>query len=307
MRHLTHTCLLSGLVVGLWGCPVSAPMDAGGGSVADAGSDAGIDLSRADSCPVENPWVVVLEGQVVDEERNAVVKALVQTCVRTQTGRLLCLQPVPVDERGHFEVIVPEAARCMDRATARVLEPLADRATVYCHLDLPADAPTLTVTEPFVLPTTRRAEVLPPLGEVDAPRVVQFSGGVEVDVVPSAIFTDDYDSLAARTLAPTDVPACMLNDAPQFVGLLAFSPEGNINGSGFSARIPNTYGLASGALMNLYAQGGLLCALADGETIEEGEWARFGEGMVSSDGTIIEIASANGLPCFNWLGLAAAP
>lgn len=301
-------------LVVLLGCSSTGGPDGGdqvgvdGGTRNDGVGDGGaLDLTRAPDCPVEAAWLVELRGSVVDEEGAAVADAKVQTCVRTDTAQLLCLQPATTDEDGAFRVVVPENARCMVRATSRVILPLTDNATVYCPVVLPASEATLAVDVPYVLLSTTPATTLPPLGDASAERTVVFADGLEVSVVPEGIFAEDYAELAARRLAPDEVPDCVLRDAPDFEALYAFSPEGDIFGAGFDARIPNGTGLLPGTEVELYAQGGLHCELADDSVIEEGVWQQFGTGSVSGDGAVIEMTGGEALPCFNWLAYRAAP
>ena len=297
------------LFLGMAGCaPVGGsgtPSGVEDGGASDTPGDAGLDLTRDPGCPAQAAWVAQLTGSVVDEDEAPVPGARVQTCVRTDTERLLCLQPATVDDEGAFQVTVPQNARCMLRATARVVLPLSDTATVYCHVDLPLDAASLHVDAPYVLFDTTPAGMVPPIGDASAVRTVTFGDGLEIDVVPERIFMDDYGRLAARRFAPDEVPSCMLTDAPELDAVYAFSPEGDIYDDGFALRIPNHTGLAAGAEVELYALGGLSCSLPDDTLIEEGVWQRFGTARVGDDGAAIDVPAGQGLPCFNWMGYRA--
>lgn len=277
------------------------------GPTVDAGpddelaADAGIDdLSRSPDCPASSPWITDVGGRIVDEAGAGVVGAFVQMCVRTDVGRLLCLRPTNTDDNGVFLADVAENARCLERATARVVKPQTDTASLYCAVPLSMDASSVTLPEPYVLVATTPATTLPPEGDGLAVQSVGFADGVVVDVAPSALPDDTWTRLAARVLAADDAPACLRAEAPPLATLVAFSPELEIDGAGATAHLPNRSGLPAGAGVPVYALGSIDCRLADSTLVEEGHWQRIADGVVTADGASIDVV---GVPCLTWLGL----
>lgn len=308
---MTRASILLGVAVfALAACPdTSSGADAGPEDDTEGGpnEDAGVlDLTRDPVCPADVAWVGEVVGDVVDESGAPVDNAIAQMCVRTHGGLFLCLQPTPTASDGSFHVVVAENARCADRATLRILVPQENRGTLYCNVALSVTEPSLELAAPFVMIETAAPSERPALGDEDAARTVVFADGLEVDVTPGAmLFPDDYDRLAARALSVADVPACMLEGAPSFDGVYAFSPESELSDASFAMRIPNSAGLSNGADVELWLLGGLSTSLADGTRVEEGVWERFGTGTVS--GPVIDVPAPQGLPSFNWFGWRAAP
>lgn len=264
----------------------------------DARADAGD--ARPPGCPSEASWVHTVRGRVIDESGAGLPEAKAQLCLRVAPdGLLVCLQPATADASGRFEVELPVEARCLDRATARVLLPGTDRATAYCGITLPA-GPVIELDAPFTLYTTARATELPPLGDEAAVRTVRFADGLELDVVPRDLFGagGGYEELAARRVSTSTPDLCVLEGAPaDLAGLIAFSPEADLEGR-FAARIPNASQLAPAARVRVFVLGGLSCTVEPGVIVPEGEWAEAGEGVVGPDGRWIEAD----VPCLGWLG-----
>lgn len=283
--------------------PVESVADAGVDDV-DAGidvTDGGVeDLSRDPSCPTDVAWVTEIGGRVVDEAAVGFPQVIVQLCARTYQGQLLCLRPSTSVDDGAFTVNVAANARCMERATMRVVKPLTDTTTSYCGVPLSADASTIALPTPYAVLSTTRATALPPAGDVDAARAVTFAGGVSLTVVPSTLPADTYDRLAARVVDASEAPACLREGAPAMSTMVGFSPELEVSGAGLSASLPNTGNLVAGTAVPVYALGSIDCRLADGTLIEEGHWEHFADGVVSADGTSIDVAS---VPCLTWLGV----
>jgi hypothetical protein len=282
-------------------------------SVSDAGVDdvdAGVevpdggveeDLTRDPSCPATVAWVTKIAGRVVDEAAAGFPQVIVQLCARTNLGQLLCLRPSTSANDGAFAVDVAANARCMERATMRVVKPLTDTTTSYCNVPLSADVSTIALPTPYAVLSTTRATTLPAAGNVDAARAVAFAGGLSLTVVPSTLPTDTYERLAARVLDDVnDAPACLREDAPPMSTMVGFSPELEVSGAGLTASLPNTGNIAAGTAVPVYALGSIDCRRADGTVLEEGHWDHFADGVVSADGTSIEVA---GVPCLTWLGV----
>ena len=294
----------------------SAPSDGAQSADSFTSGDAALALAdhavtvdaEADGTCTADSWVAAVQGRVVDEADQGVGGAMVQLCVRTggPSGTLLCVRPESSDGVGLFTIQVPQAARCMVRATLRVLLPEQDRATSYCELDLVGADGVLALSAPMLLVETHPATALPPLGDTASARTVVFDDGLELDVVPQQFFGGSYDALAARRVDPAAVPLCFVDDPAAFEGLYAFSPEGDVQSATYDVRIPNPTDLPVGAAVDLFTLGGLGCHLTDGTTVPEGQWARFGTGTVRADG-VIEASGADGLPCLSWLGYALAP
>ena len=261
-----------------------------------------IDTTPDPSCTAE--WTARFTGQVVDESGDAVAGAKAQLCIRVAPNDILrCLSPVDTDSTGAFVADVPETLRCTNEATLRALAPGADRATMYCHVEIDGRGPIVAIDPPLVLYSTVRATDLPAIGDSATERTVAFSDGLEVDVVPDQMFItgDGYDRLAASRLDDIAADLCFLDGTPVLVGLYAFSPEGDVSGDNFSVRIPNTTGLAAESSVSFYVLGGLDTRLPDDTVIPEATWQQYGTGVVSSDGSTV-----NGdLPYFSWLGYRA--
>jgi hypothetical protein len=282
----------------------SLPNDAGDSEDSDGGGEE-IDTTRDPECTDGN-WVVQLQGSIDDEAGGDIGDAKIQICVRTSpSGAFLCLQPGTTNTDGTFATTFPEAARCVDKATARAFVPIADRTTSYCPVDLSVDEPILHLASPYVLFATALPTTLPTLGAGDAIHTLVYEDGLEIDVRPDQFgigYEDVYPTLAAVKVEAANPGVC--TDATEnidFVGFYGFSPERNVGGEPFRIRIP-TDGLGlTGSTADLYALGGLTCKTEDDEIIEEGKWEKVASGTVSSDGQYLE---SDGLHCFTFLGIA---
>lgn len=297
------------------GNPRTGNRDASTSSTADSGvvthpdagpamADTGVDLTRDPTC-TSGEWVVEVSGSVQTAAGAPVPNAKAQLCMRLAgSGRLLCLRPVDVLPDGRFAVSVPEDVRCLDQATFRILDPDADLASMYCHVDLPSGASLLNVATPYKLYPTTRATSIPPAGDEMTARKVTFADGLEIEIVPFNFFAggEGYAALAASRL-PATTDLCFVDNATELSAIYAFSPEGSVIGTPFSIRIPNTEGRPAGAAVELFELGGLGCALADGSEIPEAAWVKFGTGTVDASGSFIEATGMNGITCLTWLGV----
>lgn len=254
---------------------------------------------RPESCGEEFQFLSAVRGWVVAPGGKALESTRAQLCINSSAGKYVCLSPSIADEEGVYTVDVPEEFRCIDSVAMRLVLPRSNRATSYCLVE--DRGPVARLHEPGVLPFLTPATELPPLGDEDAPREVVFDGGLVLEVTPSLYFssTGSYQQFSGRAV-PTDAVG-LCGDAPTFDGLFAFYPEGSIIAPGFPLRIENTRAYPAGAAVELFVLGGLDCTLADGTKVPEAEWARFGEGTVSEDGTTIVAGENSGLPCFTWL------
>lgn len=325
---VARIALALGTLVAVSACPL-APAEDGGANPGDGGRDAAIgvdraapadaadvaadhtisvDAARAASC-ARDSWIAVVNGRLIDESGAGLANAVAQLCVRTSgtTSQLVCVRPVDTEPDGRFAIVVPPSARCMLRATMRALLPGGATAASYCEVTLTGQEGVLTLADPIVVAATRAATSLPALGDAAQARTVVFDDGLEVEVVPERYFGSDYSALAGRRVDPTTTALCFIADPGEYSGIYAFAPEGDIQGTGFALRIPNSTAIAASTAIDLFVLGGLSCRLADGSLVREGLWARFGGGAVSSDGTVIEASGASGLPCFNWLAYKPAP
>jgi hypothetical protein len=227
--------------------------------------------------------------------------AKAQICIRAASGEFLCQRPVDTNEEGVFTVDVLPEVQCLDKVAMSVSLPGTGRATAYCLMD-PNAGPGVWLDQPIILPHATPAIALPPVGNPDEAREVTFDDGLVLEVTPSLYFNSadrTYEEFGARRV-PTDAVG-LCGDAGSFDGLYAFYPEGVVSGAGYPLRIPNTTSLQAGAAVELFVLGGLTCKV-DGALVPEAEWAKFGEGTVSDDGTTIDSAPGAGLPCFTWLG-----
>jgi hypothetical protein len=263
-------------------------------------SDSGA-TAREPTCPASAEWITEVSGTLVDETGAPSVGSKAQLCVRVApTEILLCLRPSDSDETGYFAISVPGNARCMDKATMRMVRPLADRAASYCALDIDAPNEWLNVARPLPLFATRRATTLPPKGTGDNLLTVAFPNGLELDVVPNKYFpgAGTYEELAAETVQVDSNDACTLAGEAPFDGVIAFSPEGDFHDRA-AVRIPNTQNLPANSAVNIYVLGGIGCTNDQNEDLPEGKWTQIEGGTVSADGTTINVTP--GLPCLSWV------
>jgi len=303
-RHVWSRWVRAGLctaAVATTACPAVDDVTVDAGPDDDVDTDAGVeDLSRAADCPTSSPWVTDVSGRIVDEAGAGVADAFAQMCVRTNLGRLLCLRPTSSDADGAFVADIAANARCMERATMRVVKPQTDTATLYCAVPLTADVSTVVLPAPQVLVSTTPATTLPPEGDGLATQSVTFADGVVVDVAPAALPEGTWARLAARVLAVGDAPSCLRDDGPALQTLVAFSPELDIDGGGAAVRLPNRGALPAGTSVPVFALGSIDCRRADGSLVEEGHWEPLADGVVSADGASIDVV---GVPCLTWLGV----
>jgi hypothetical protein len=258
--------------------------------------------ARDATCPEHVPFIASVRTRVVDSGGVGLADVRVQLCVWTVDARMLCLEPGRTNSRGDVDVEVAAAARCMVSATARVLLPQSRRPALYCDLELFTDDASLTVADPFLLLEAPAPVSVPPLGDEATAREVDL-GGIRVEVTPAAIGADEYARLAGTMLTLAQAPGCLAAQAPAFDALVAFSPEVDIDGPGFSFSIDNTLGLEEGESAALFVQGGIDCRAQDGTLLEKGAWHRLGDATVVEQGARIAGAGASGLPCLGWIGL----
>jgi len=280
-------------------------LDVGWVPVVPAALDAELPaVARPAECGAEFGFFSHVRGFVTAPGGRAIAGAKAQFCVHTSTRQFICLRPADTDAQGVYTVELPEEVRCLERAAMRVLLPRSGRATTYCELDVAA-GPIVRLREPSVLFSLPPPTDHPPEGDVEAARPVGFADGLTLEVTPSLYYsgTGSYDAFVGRAIPPAAVGLC--GEAPTFDGLFAFAPEGSISAPGFAITVPNSAGLAPGAVVDLQVLGGLDCRLLDGTAVPEATWASIGPGAVSADGSMIESAPGAGLPCFTWLGLRA--
>ncbi|MFN3201225.1 MAG: hypothetical protein ACE366_22685 [Bradymonadia bacterium] len=263
-------------------------------------------IPRPPSCGAEFEWVTEIRGWVVNDQGQAVSGAKAQACINiAPDGMLLCLQPADTRADGAYTISVNAEAQCMEKVAQRVLLPGSEQATSYdvATFDTVTDG-IMRLDSPTVLYRTVGGD-LPPEGDGAAPRTVTFYDGLEVEVVPDRFFSS-YDRLGVRRIDPEDAPGLyFLEDEPTPTAIYAFVPEGDVQGTPFTVRIPNETELPPGTTVDLFALGGLNCTLADGEHVPEGDWERYGEGVVDAEGVyIVSEGESGGLPCLNWMGYA---
>lgn len=307
--------------------PDGAVPDDTGTSVDMGVADAGVEFDSG-SCRVEQSvdptpdpacpgrWTTVLGGVIADEQGARLEDGKGQMCIREAENNVLtCLRPITSCAEGRFELVVPEAVRCIGSLVVRVFDPASPDlnsdipgsfADTFCNVGLPSSPAELRIAEPFVLYRTTPVLGLPAEGDRAETRTVRFEGGLEVDVTPAMIFGDwGYDRLASRRLQPSDPTPCFNGPAdPAFRAVWGFTPNININGDiGFPLRVRDT-GLAEGTMVDLYVLGSIDCALtADFATVvEEGRWARYTTVTIDQRGDF-----AANLPCFNWFAYAVRP
>lgn len=256
-----------------------------------------IDPTPEASCT--GTWAVGGRGQIIDEQGNPVARARAQMCLRSPTDTLLCVMPPESGADGFWHQEVPEGEpRCVAEMALRALLPNAGFGTTYCHVPLTTNGAVVELREPIVLYATTPAISIPPVGDANAARTVVMADGLEMDVVPSVFFGEDYQNLAARRVDHTD-PPCFTDDSLD--GLYVFSPEVSVLGEtgGVPIRIPAD-GMAEGTRVELLVLGGLETRLADGSAVEEADFVRFGTGTVT--GGMIVADPGSELPYLSWLG-----
>lgn len=257
---------------------------------------------RDPACPAHLPFVASVRARVVDAAGHGLADARLQLCVWTDEPRMLCLEPAISDAHGDVQVEVAPAARCMISATARVLLPQSRRPALYCDLELSSEDASHTVLDPYVLLEAPAATSVPPVGDEASARLVDL-GGVQVEATPAAIGVEEYQRMAALTLPLDHAPRCLADRAPAFDLLVAFSPEVDITGAGFSFSLDNSIGGAPGDPFGVFVQGGIDCRTPDGTLLEKGAWHPLGDARVTEDGERIEGAGDSALPCLGWIGL----
>mgnify|MGYP002629392641 CR=1 FL=1 len=244
-------------------------------------------------------------GQIEDDAGLAVPGARAQLCVRRAAdGNLLCLRPGAADATGRFEIAVPAEARCVSRATLRVVQPDGLYAALYCELGLEG-APDIDDDAPWVLFRASRGG-LDPQPTPGGGQTVGLSGGIQVDVSPDRLYfggDGDASTLGGRRISPADPRLCGTLLGPGFDGLYAFSPEADVDGPGFALRVP-TPELAPGTRVAFSVLGGLSCTLSDGTPVPEGQWVEYGVAEVGAD-HFVKARGDAGLPCLTWLGWRA--
>lgn len=257
---------------------------------------------RDPACPEHLPFVASVRARVVDAAGDGLADARLQLCVWTDEPRMLCLEPAVSDAHGDVLVEVAPAARCMISATARVLLPQSRRPALYCDLELSSEDASHTVLDPYVLLEAPAPLSVPSVGDESSVRLVDL-GGVQVEATPAAIGVEEYQRMAALTLPLDRAPRCLADRAPAFDMLVAFSPEVDITGAGFSFSLDNSIGATSGDPLGVFVQGGIDCRTPDGTLLEKGAWHPLGDARVTEDGERIEGEGDSALPCLGWIGL----
>jgi hypothetical protein len=260
-----------------------------------------IDTRPDPACESVGEWVVAVTGTVINESGEGFSGVKAQVCVRVAgTGQLLCLMPADTLGDGSFAIEIPTEAKCISSMVMRVLAPLTDNATIYCHVDVEGLGPILAIETPLTMYETVPAVDLPDPGDGENSVTATFEDGLQIDVVPNLFYGggDGYLDLAVRRFDSLPGELCFLQDQPQPDALFAFSPEGDINGANFPMRIPNELGYSPGSEVAMYVLGGLTTVLPEEVEVEEAEWFEFGAGIVSDNGEVIEAE----LPYFSWFG-----
>jgi len=227
-------------------------------------------------------------------------------------GTAVCLTPADTIADGSFEVFVPVENRCLVEMTMRNLVVGQNRATMYCHLGLDSAESAYQVTESLKLYPTVSATMIPPEGDKEMVRDIQFADGLTLSMAPK-YFYGEYEELAAAPVDPSGL--CFVEDPSTVDALYAFSPEGTagvdfmnntIREIGIKMPVPANSMASAGDKYKLFALGGLGCpdptSMEPGSNfIKEGEWAQFGTGTVDMSGTMIESDVGTGVPCLTWV------
>lgn len=280
--------------------------DCDGGGVDENSISSSLDSACTDA---GGQSVRYLTGTVTDANGCPVGCAKAQICVEVATtGQYLCLRPENTDSTGRFEVNLSGDYECLSRGALRIFHSSESVAPMYPRVSLDGTSAHVSFDEAFVLHHTDAPTSLPTASDNDASYVVEFAGGLEMDITPSQMSagTSKYANLSSIYVPSTDASSLVfLDDASTYEGFYGFSPEGDVIGGGFTVRIPNTTNLAAGAAVDLYALGGIACTLPDGEHLSEGEFANVGTGSVAVDGETITFPENVVLPCMTWMGYKA--
>lgn len=254
------------------------------------------DGSGSDPCDGAGAYVERVLGRIENGDARPLAAARPQLCARlAPDDRLLCLLPPFSGADGSFDIEVPAFARCVRRATLRVLVADGPYATAYCPLNLEgARGGELAIGAPIVLFEVERAS-LPPVGDPQREREVPLGEAMVVELSPQDAGGERaYARLGAVRVDPRR--SCV-PEAHGLRGLVAATPEIPLSAS---FRILRS-GLSPGAEVDLFVIGGLDTRLADGRVVEEAVLARFGRGRVDADETIAPEPGAH-LPHLGWLG-----
>ena len=291
----------------------TSPTDGSGG---DAGCDgpatAPAPVSndpRPSSCTGSTTWITAVQGKVTAPDGTPMGCVKAQMCLHTGKPdfQFACLRPVDTAQDGSFTIDVPDGNRCIASASLHIFAPQQPYSASFCPLQLGSRDGHRTISEPFQLFPVSGASSLPPLGDEEAAREVEFEGGLRVTVTPGRMESGDdtYPALAASAVDPTSAGLCFFTPDVAPTLLYAFAPEVLVQQPSFDFSVPNTTGAAAGATFGVYILGGLDTTLASGDKLPESTWGRAGTATVSADGTTITGTGANGLPYLSWFGLVA--
>ena len=272
---------------------------------------ASLDGSSTPDYTVENCTATPLtriRGWVVDRIGRPIMGARAQLCVTNVSGLLSCLMPAQSTMDGSYVLEVPQSESCAQKAVMRVIQTNAQRATMYCELDLSAASETgeIVLREPSVLYATIDATQKPSYAPDMMARDVTFASGLTLNVIPYDLFgtepEQDYASLSVRQVHPDERGLCFLTDETRPDHLFAFAPEMAVLEDGAGLRFTNEFGYEAGSSVSIWLLGGLDCTL-DGEHMPEGAWQQVGTGTVDETGTLINTDFK--LPCLTWIGITA--
>ncbi|MDX9724294.1 MAG: carboxypeptidase-like regulatory domain-containing protein, partial [Myxococcota bacterium] len=207
------------------------------------------------ACNQGGHFIARIQGQVVDASGAPLAEARAQPCLRKEDDQLVCLRPEPTTADGHF--VQSFDGLCVKQVTMRVMQPGQPRVTVYCNVDTPADNVLLDLDTPFVLHLATPPAALPPEGNPDAERQVDFASGARLDIVPTRLYTTTggYDDLADLWLPASAQGLCFVEDTG-VVSLFGFYPEADVDGQGYTFTLPNKTGLAANSAVDFYLLGG---------------------------------------------------
>ena len=249
-----------------------------------------------------------IRGWVVDRIGRPVLGARAQLCVTNVSGLLSCLMPTQSAMDGSYVLEVPQSESCAQKAVMRVIQTRAQRATMYCELDLNAASDTgeIVLREPSVLYATIGATQKPSYAPDMMARDVTFASGLTLNVIPYDLFgtepEEDYAALSVRQVSPDERGLCFLTDETRPDHLFAFAPEMAVLGDGAGLSLTNEFGYEAGSSIGIWLLGGLDCTL-DGEHLPEGSWQQVGTGTVDEAGMLITTDFK--LPCLTWIGIKA--
>ena len=249
-------------------------------------------------------WVAAATGRVVDNTGAPIEGASVGYCV-FGNGLGNCLKDVKTTKNGWYNYPIETPYRCIEKLAVRIYAPEATKLRVsenYCKPALTPVRGVLDVATDDILYRLAAPTSLPAIGDPKASRTVTFSD-IDVTLIPDSIVEGDQYARMSAGVLDLKSPPCFVPKDLMLEGLVAFSPNMNVNVFGetinkIGFKLKTT--LPEGTAVDLYILGGLATQLNADKTVDEGEFVKFGTGKVQS-GKVVPDAGSE-LPALTVLG-----